>query len=149
MGQFDLEPPFRRCGALAENLEDQAGPVDHLRAHLLLQILLLDWTEDGIDDQQPRLFVLCRLGNFLDLALAEERRSPDGADPKRSRSHDIDPDCFRKPFGFIDARLGRATRSIPRQLGHRNDRALASGDVRLAVAVVIVQEPAPSSATSA
>ena len=42
MGELDLQPAFRGRRALAENLEDQPGAVDHLGLGLLLQILLLD-----------------------------------------------------------------------------------------------------------
>ena len=42
MRELDLQPPFGGRGALAENLEDQPGAVDHLGAGLLLQVLLLN-----------------------------------------------------------------------------------------------------------
>ena len=42
MGELDLQPPFRRRRPLAEDLEDQAGAVDHLGLGRRLQVLLLD-----------------------------------------------------------------------------------------------------------
>ncbi len=58
MGQFDLQPPFGRCGPLAEDFEDQAGAVDDLALGFVLQRLLLDRSQRGIDHQQFRVMFL-------------------------------------------------------------------------------------------
>ena len=54
MGKFDLEPAFGGRGPLAENLEDQAGAIDHLGLGPLLQVTLLDRRDRRIDDHPQR-----------------------------------------------------------------------------------------------
>ena len=71
MSKLDLQPPFRGRRPLAKNLENEAGAVDHLGASLFLQVLLLDWRQGRIDDEQTGAFVFRSLGYLLDLAFAE------------------------------------------------------------------------------
>ena len=55
MRELDLQPPFPRLGALAEDLEDQAGAVEDLGAPGLLEVALLHRAERVVDDDQLRL----------------------------------------------------------------------------------------------
>ena len=108
MRQLDLQAPFRGRRALAENLEDQPGAVDHLGLGALFQRLLLDRGQPGIDDQQARLILAGDFGDFLDLALAEQARRPDVAQLERAPCNHIDPDRLGKSLGLVQPRFGRA-----------------------------------------
>src|SRR5262245_43769232 len=77
MGKLDLKLTLGGRRALAENLEDQSGPVDHLGANLVLEVLLLDRGQGSVDDQQPGALFPCNSGNLVDLALAEQSRGTD------------------------------------------------------------------------
>ena len=70
MGEFDLQRALAGDGAFAEDVEDQAGPVDHLGAPAALQIALLHRAECGVDDGDRHLAFL-QVGAFrLHLAVA-------------------------------------------------------------------------------
>jgi hypothetical protein len=107
MGQLDLKAAFRGGRPLPKNLEDQSCPVDHLGPGLLLQILLLDRGQSGIDNEQPGPLLLRNRGNLLDLPLAEQGRGPDRAYSKRPRCDHVYPDCFGEALGLLDTSLGR------------------------------------------
>jgi hypothetical protein len=62
MRQLHLQTPLAGGGALAEDLQDQAGAVEHLAAPGLLQVALLHRAQGVIDDGQR------------DVALADQRR---------------------------------------------------------------------------
>ena len=83
------------------------------------------------------------LGDLLDLALAEQGRGPDRAQPERLRRDDFDADRLGEPLRFLDPRLGRAPRALARQLGHDDDRPLAARDLGRAIAVEFVQVSPP------
>ncbi len=61
---------------LAEDLEDQAGAVEHLGVEGLFEIALLDRRQRVVDDDQLRVLFLDDLAQFLNLAGAEQRRRP-------------------------------------------------------------------------
>src|SRR6185369_478398 len=48
VGQFNLEPAFRRRRPFAKDLQDQAGAVDHLALELFLKVALLDRGERAV-----------------------------------------------------------------------------------------------------
>jgi hypothetical protein len=106
MRKLDLEPPFRGRRALAEDLEDQPGAVDHLGPDFFFKVLLLHRRERGVDDQQPRLLLLRKRRHLLDLALAEQGRRPDRAQTEGPLGRDDHADRLGKAFGFLDPRLG-------------------------------------------
>ncbi len=143
MRKLDLEPPFRGCRTLSENLEDQSGPVDHLGADLVLEVLLLHRAEGGIDDQQASAMLLCQRRNLFDLALAEQGRGPDRAQAEDALGGNDDADRLRQPFGFLDARVGRAPRRLAGQLRNDDQGAFAARDLDRAIAVEIIQAPLP------
>ena len=54
MRQLDLQPAFLGARAAAEDLEDQAGAVEHLGVPGALQVALLDWRHGMVDDDERR-----------------------------------------------------------------------------------------------
>jgi hypothetical protein len=70
LGQFDLQLAFMRFGALREDVEDQAGPIDHATLQRLLQVALLTGAQFVIEDYQVGLVRAVLGSHFLDLALA-------------------------------------------------------------------------------
>ena len=52
MRKFDLQPSLGGCRSLAEDLEDQASPVDDLALELFLKVTLLDCRQRAVDDDQ-------------------------------------------------------------------------------------------------
>ena len=57
MGEFDLQRTFAGHRALAEDVQDQAGAVDHLAAPVPFQVALLHGAERRIDDGDGDLFI--------------------------------------------------------------------------------------------
>jgi hypothetical protein len=75
--QLDLKLTFGGRGPLPKNLENQPRAVDDLGADLVLEIFLLDRRKRRIENQEMRVFFLRKLGDLLDLALAQLGRRPD------------------------------------------------------------------------
>ena len=93
------------------------------------------------------MLLLSGLRDLFDLPLAEQRRGPDRSDTKWPRGNNVDANRLREAFRFLDAPLGRTPGGLPRQFGNRNDRAFAARDLDCAIAVELVQDAAPSSAS--
>ena len=97
MGEFDLQRAFGGARAAAEDLQDQAGAVDHLGLELLLEIALLHRRERAIHHDEIDL-VLCDarrefgglaladIGRGTELARARPARSPRHRDRSRARA---------------------------------------------------------------
>ena len=68
MGELDLEAPFPRPRAPAENLENQTGTVEDLGIPRGLKVALLDGRERMIDDDEHGLLGTHEPGEFLDFA---------------------------------------------------------------------------------
>ena len=144
MRELDLEPPFRGCRPLAENFEDQAGAVDHFGAGFVFQILLLDRGQGGVDNHQSGLVLLCRSGDLLDLALAEQSRRTDRADADRTPPRDDDADRFCEALGFVEPGLGRAPGAVARKFRRDHQRPLPARDLDRAIAVEAIQGSPPA-----
>ena len=135
MGEIDLKPPFARAGATPENLENQAGAVDHLGVERLLQIALLHRRERGVDDEEADLLGLRQRGELLDLALAHQRRGARRIGRHDHRAADIEIDGPREADRLVEPRLigpGRReidARATPaRAVGTDHDRARVGRD---------------------
>ena len=149
MRELDLQSAFGGRRPLAEDLEDQTGAVDHLRADLLLQILLLDRGQRRIDNEQTGSLLFRRFGDLLDLPFAKQRRGPHFTNAQRPSGDDIDADRRCQALRFLDTRFGRAARAFAPELGNGDDRALAASDLDRAIAVEIIQDSLSSSPSAA
>src|SRR5215210_7050613 len=88
------------------------------------------------------------LSDLLRLALAEQGRRPDRAQPVRAPGDDLDPDRFGQALSLVQPRLGRAPAGradafAPGPFGHDQNRALAAGDVKRSIAIEIIQARPP------
>ena len=142
MRELDLQPAFGGRRALAENLEDQPGAVDHLGLGCSPRGFFC-WigVERGVDDQQLGVVVAGDLGDLLDLALAEQGRRPDVAQLERAPRDDVDADRLGKALGLVEPRLGRAPR---RRCRGRSGTTSSARSPRANLAVVVAVEDAQS-----
>ena len=152
MGKLDLQPPLGSRGAFAEDLQDQARPVDDLDARFLLQVLLLNGGKRRIDDEQLGAILLGDPGDLLDLPLAEQGRRADGSNPECAGADHIDADRTGEAIGLLDPRLGGAARRFASELRYHDDRPLTAGHLDCAIAVEVAHSVSccsPSSSFSA
>src|SRR3546814_1861490 len=105
MRKLDLQAALGRRGAFAEDFEDQAGAVDHLRAKRRFEIALLNRAERRIDDDKLDAF-RCDIGrDRVDLADAEQGRRPRLAQAQRVDGNDVEPDREREPPRLLRTRV--------------------------------------------
>ncbi len=143
MGELDLEPSLGGRRALAENLEDQPGPIDDLGPDLVLEVLLLHGRERRVDHQQARLMLPGKRRDLFDLALAEQGRGPDRAQAEGTLAGDDHADRLGQPLGLLGAGFSRAPRRLTGQLRNHDQGAFAARDLDRAVAVELIQAPIP------
>jgi hypothetical protein len=122
MGELDLQPAFGRCGAFAEDLQDQPGALE-----LFLQVALLDRRQRAVDDHQFGLLLLALGGDPLDLAFAEQRAGPDGANGQDEGFRDVDADGQGEPLRLFEARLRIGRLAAPADIGADDDSPRAAG----------------------
>ena len=112
MGELDLQAPFPRPRALAEDFEDQPGAVEHLDVPRRLEIALLHRRQRMIDDHQAGILGAYQPRQLLDLAGAEQGRRP----RVRHRHHparlDVEIDGGGEADRFIEACLRRSLDGI-------------------------------------
>jgi hypothetical protein len=149
MRQLDLQPALRRRRPLAEYLEDQPGPVDHLRLGAVFQILLLDRRDRSIDDEQLGLVPLDRLGDQVRLPRSEQGRRLRPADSEVEPLGDVDPDRFGEAGRLVEPRLDVAPARFSRQVGKGEDGSGPSAELVVALALGGAQLGGSSSSASA
>jgi hypothetical protein len=76
MRQLHLEGAFTRARAPPENLQDQAGAIDHLCTPGFFEIALLHRREGAVHHDDSGLVSFDQTGDLLNLALADEGRGP-------------------------------------------------------------------------
>ena len=111
--EFDLEAALPGLGALAENLQDEPGAVDHLAAPGALQITLLDRGQGPIDDDdldRPRRE---SAPQFLHFAAPKQRRRADRAQGRGLGELDVEADGFRERHRFGQGRPWVAAKITP------------------------------------
>ena len=72
LSQFNLELAFMGTGALGENIENQAGTVNHATLENTFEVTFLTGREDVIEDHQIGFFGVDQVAKFLDLAAADQ-----------------------------------------------------------------------------
>jgi len=148
VGEFDLEAALRGRRPLAENLEDQAGAVDHLGLGAVLQIFLLDRRDSAVDDEQFRFGLTQRVGNPVDLPGPEQGRRPRLADAEMESILDRDADRFGQAGRLVQPRVDIAAIRLA-EVGQRDDRAGAAGKFILRLTIENAQPFGSSPCASA
>ncbi len=108
MGEFDLQAPFPRPCALAENFQDQPGAVENLQVPRRLEIALLHRGERMIDNDQARILGAHQPRQLFDFSATEQSRRPrirHWHDPARL---DVEMDRGGEADRFIEPRLRRS-----------------------------------------
>ena len=142
MGEIDLQAAFLGAGPAAEDLEDQAGAVQHLDVPGSLQIALLNRRQGCIDDDQFDIISRERALQLINLAGAEQ-----GCRTHLRKRHDLgqrdvqvdgkrQPDRFLKPCFRLYGRralvdtvaLARATH---RRVQHGRTRRFGFFDLKM------------------
>src|SRR3546814_10480363 len=119
--KLDLQAALGRRGAFAEDFEDQAGAVDHLRAKRRFEIALLNRAERRIDDDKLDAF-RCDIGrDRVDLADAEQGRRPRLAQAQRVDGNDVEPDREREPPRLLRTRVEIAREPLARSEEHTSE----------------------------
>ncbi len=113
MRKLDLQRAFLGARALAEDLEDEAGAVEHLGVQLLFEVALLHRRQRMVDDDQLDRVFLDDLGDLLDLAGAEQRRRPRVVDGNDGAVNEIEIDGLRQADGLVVPRLRRPRQPRP------------------------------------
>ena len=128
MGELDLKPALGGRGALAEDLEDQPGAVDHLGLGAVLEILLLDRRDRAVDDQQLGVALAKRVADPLDLPRPEQGRRLGLADAEMQLVLDRDADRLGEPGRLVEPRVGAAQRLLA-EVGKGDDGSGAAGEL--------------------
>lgn len=105
VGEFHLQPPLGRSRSLPENLEDQAGAVDHFALQPVFQIALLNGRKRAIHHNQVSIFLFAPNGYAVDLTGTEQRAWLAVADRQDERIGNDYADRQRQPARFFQPRL--------------------------------------------
>ncbi len=117
MGELDLQHAFARGGALAENLEDQAGAVEHLGAGFLFEIALLHRSKRCIEEQQLDLLGLNAITKRFDLPGPQQGRGLHLANLDDLGEDRSETDRRREALELGLAHLDRVRRRRPANIG--------------------------------
>ena len=130
MRMLDLQRAFARARTSSEDLENEAGAVEHLGVPGLLQIALLHRRERAVHDDDAGFERFDDPGELLDLAFAEIGRGPHRAEHDDTGLTDVEidgpgqPDRLIKPRRRRTVAYRRAGRRAPQ---HRLDDQRTAG----------------------
>ena len=108
MRQLHLERALLGRGALAEDVQDQPGAVDHLAGPGALQVALLHRRQRRIDDRDGDFLFRQGVAERGDLPLAQQRGRAADAQGEDSGMHDDEADRGGEAHRFGQPRLGGA-----------------------------------------
>jgi hypothetical protein len=108
MRELDLQLALARAGALAEDLEDQAGAIEHLGLPGLLEVALLYRGKRPVDDDEADMLVGDDRPDLVELAGPEERPCPRARERHDPRRHHLEIERFGKAHRLGERILGVA-----------------------------------------
>jgi hypothetical protein len=121
LGQFDFELALVGACALGEDVEDQRGAVQHPALARFLDIAFLDRAQWAADQHEVRAVHIHRLGEFLDLSLANEIPRVGAVTGRREHGHDLGTRRERQLVEFIES-----VRAGTGKTGMQDNRAVAA-----------------------
>ena len=130
MRELDLKGAFAGLRAFAEDVEDEAGPVDDLAVPGTLEVALLDGAELGVDDGDGDVLRLDGLGDVFDLAFAEQGGGAAGAEGDDRGVDGDEPDGGGEADGLRKLCIGGAGGVLPAGLLPWEDDGRAGGGGR-------------------
>ncbi len=107
MGMLHLQRAFPGARPATEDLQNQAGAIQHLGFPGPLQVALLAGRQLGIDHHQLGLALGNESRDLGDLSAPHEKGRYRGPQPHDDVAHDLDVNRPGKPHGFTQSRLGR------------------------------------------
>ena len=120
--QLHFQLALVRAGALGEDVQDQAGAVDHARAEVLLEVALLHRAEQVVDQHQVGVQRAHHLGHFVGLAAADVETRIGRFDARDDAAQHLGAGGFHQLGELGGAALGVAAAARVRQ---HEDGALA------------------------
>src|SRR5271157_3027274 len=100
MCKLDLQRTLARACAAAEDLQNEAGAVEHFRAPGFFEIALLHRRKRAIHYDDADVIALDQTRDLLDFSLADECCRPDAAERSNAGGDYVEfdgaskPDCF-------------------------------------------------------
>jgi len=110
MGEFDLQRAFAGAGAPSEDLQDEAGAIEHLSVPCFFQIALLHRGERAIHHHEPGIKALHHAGELVDFALSDKGCWVDLAQRRDPGLDNLELDRPRETDRLIEPGRRRAVR---------------------------------------
>jgi hypothetical protein len=108
-----------------EDVEDQAGAVEHLHLERIFEVARLPWCQLVVEDHQVILQLVAQRGDLLDLAWADEVLGERLLEPLVGATDDIEAGGVGQQRQLLE-RVGGLPRAAPAgQLGADQEGALA------------------------
>jgi hypothetical protein len=112
--QLDLQSALMGAGPLAENLQDQARPVDDLGLPTPFEIALLHRAQRSVDDDESNVVFADQLAEVFDSAAAEEAARARACDTDDLGTDYVQTDRLRETDRFFQPRFDRAAGDFSR-----------------------------------
>ena len=106
--QFDLQAALMGARPRAEDLQDQAGAVDHLGLPAFLEIALLHRRQGAVDDDEPDLVFADQFAEIGNRPAAEQARRARTGDARDLGADDVEVDRLGEADRLLQARFDRS-----------------------------------------